>query len=274
MPSPEEPRKPRGNAHKRPLPRTENVAAFYRDSEKIVVVTKDLVLNQLRRDVARIASTFDQQAGRELEKISELVGQTYGILAPRIVGTELIEKDLTSTAARLLHHAGTTLVGALHLARGGFRRQYMVLVRSIIETIAVVIRLCADPKALASFYTGTLSSTKAITFADKALPVFGRIYGMLSNEFVHIGEFHSTFEFMGDYKKDDEDLKVILLNMKLITWVLYVATEMVFVEFLARPRYWKIIARHEEGTRVEVTYKPSEEARKWQEDYLGGEVLE
>ena len=29
MPSPEERRKPRGNAHKRPLPRIENVAAFY-----------------------------------------------------------------------------------------------------------------------------------------------------------------------------------------------------------------------------------------------------
>jgi hypothetical protein len=197
----------RGNAHKRALPAIENIAAGYRDREKIVLVTKDFVLNQLRRDAPRIADSFDKHAGGELDKISELVGRAYGILAPRIVGTDLTEKDLTSTAARLLHHAGTTFVGAVHLARGGFRRQYMVLTRSIVETIAVVIRLCADPKGLSSFYAGTLGSTKAINVANKVFPVFGRIYGTLSKEFVHIGEFHSTFDFLGDYNKDDEDLK-------------------------------------------------------------------
>src|SRR3954471_15580018 len=104
-----EPQKPRGNAHKRPLPAIENVGAIYRDPENIVLVTKDFMLNQLRRDAPRIAGSFDREAGGELDKISELIGQTYGILAPRIVGTDLIGKDLTSTAARLLHHAGTTL---------------------------------------------------------------------------------------------------------------------------------------------------------------------
>jgi hypothetical protein len=87
MPSPETPRKPRGNAYKRPLPPIENVAGIYRGQEKIVVVTKDFMLNQLRRDAPRIATSFDREAGGELDKISELVGQTYGILAPRIVGT-------------------------------------------------------------------------------------------------------------------------------------------------------------------------------------------
>ena len=90
----------------------------------------------------------------------------------------------------------------------------MVLIRSIIETAAGVVRLCSDPDGLANFYAGTLSSTKAISGASKVFPGLGRIYGMLSNEFVHIGEFHAAFDFMGDYAKDDEDLKVILTNMK------------------------------------------------------------
>jgi hypothetical protein len=165
------------------------------------------MLNQLHRDVPRIALSFDRCAGAELDNISELIGQTYGVLAPRIIGTTLTERDLTSTSARLLHHAGTTYVGAVHLARGGFRRQYMSLIRSVFETTAVVIRLCADPKALANFYAGTLGSTKAVNAANKAFPLLGRIYGMLSNEFVHIGENQSAFERRGDYSTGDEDLK-------------------------------------------------------------------
>jgi hypothetical protein len=89
---------------------------------------------------------------------------------------------------------------------------------------------------------------------------------------VHVGEFHAAFDFLGDYAKDDEDLKVILTNMKLTSWVLYVATELVFVEFLARPRYWKIVARHEGGTRVEVSYEPDEQVQKWQAEYLGAQA--
>jgi hypothetical protein len=271
---PREPSRPLGNAHKRPLPAIENVAAAYRDREKIILVTKDFMLNQLRRDAPRIAESFDEWVGDELHKISELVGETYGILAPRIIGTNLNEKDLTSTSARLLHHAGNTFFGAVHLARGGFRRQYMVLIRSVFETVAVVIRLCADPTALANFYAGTLGSTKAVSAANKLFPVFSRIYGMLSNEFVHIGENQAAFEMIGDYSKDDEDLKLILTSMKVTAWVMYVATELVFIEFVPHPRYWKIVARHEGGTRVEVSYDPSERERQWQAQYIGVDLSE
>jgi hypothetical protein len=97
---------------------------------------------------------------------------------------------------------------------------------------------------------------------------------MLSNEFVHIGVNQSAFELMGDYTKDDEDLKVILTAMKATAWVLYVATELVFIEFVSRPRYWKIVAHHEGRTRVEVNYDPSEEERQWQAQFLGVDVSE
>jgi hypothetical protein len=258
----------------RPLPAIENVAAAYRDREKIILVTKDFMLNQLRQGAPRIAGSFDECVGGELDKISELVGRTYGILAPKIIGTNLIEKDLTSTSARLLHHAGTTFIGAVHLARGGFRRQHMVLIRSVFETVAVVIRLCADPKALVNFYAGTMGSTRAVNAANKLFPVFGRIYGMLSNQFVHIGENHAAFERMGDYSKDEDDLKLILATMRMTAWVMYVATELVFIEFVPRPRYWKIVTRHEGGTRVEVNYDPSEEERQWQAQFLGADLSE
>jgi hypothetical protein len=119
-----------------------------------------------------------------------------------------------------------------------------------------------------------MASTKSVTAANKLFPVFGRIYGMLSNEFVHIGENQSAFERMGDYSKDDEGLSVILTSMKAVAWTIYVATELVFVEFVPHPRYWKIIAHREGGTSVEVKYDPSEEERQWQAQFLGADLSE
>jgi len=78
---PREPSRPRGNAHKWPLPAVENVAAVCHDQQKIIVITKDFMLNQLRREAPRIAGSFDKGARGELDKVSELIGKTYGILA-------------------------------------------------------------------------------------------------------------------------------------------------------------------------------------------------
>jgi hypothetical protein len=49
---------------------------------------------------------------------------------------------------------------------------------------------------------------------------------------------------------------------------------LVFIEFVPRPRYWKIVAHHEGGTRVEVNYDPSEQERQWQAQFLGVDVSE
>lgn len=231
-------------------------------------------MNQLKRDAPRIGGSFDECVGDQLDKVSELIGRTYGILAPRMIGTDLTRKELTTTAGNLLNHAGTTFVAAVHLARGGFRRQYMVLIRSVIEAVAVVIRLCSDPKALNKFHAGVRDSTKAVSAAKKVFPLFGHIYGMLSNEFVHIGELHSTFEKMGDYSNKDEDLKLIIESMKTTALVMYVATELAFIEFVPHPRCWKIVARHEDGKMVEIQYDPTEEQRRWLIEFLGEDALD
>ena len=65
-----------------------------------------------------------------------------------------------------------------------------------------------------------------------------------------------------------------VVMMVVTAWVLYVATELVFVEFVPHRRYWKIVARHEGGGKVEVNYAPSEEERHWQAQFLGKDVSE
>jgi hypothetical protein len=254
---------------KRPLPTPQNIANIYVDYEikRVVVITKDILLNQLRREMPLIAASFDEITIDELQQVSELIAATYGILSPRLIGRDLTDQNLAPTCARLLYSAATTFTGCVQLARSGFPRQYMMLNRSVVETVSSVLRLTIDAKALREFYNGKFNSSKTIHAAKQVLPVFGPLYGMLSNQFVHIGEGHSQIEKIGRYSKDDEALSVILINMKITAWLIYVATELVFRASVPAPRYWKVLTRHPEGD--EVMYAPSEAEKEWQAGFFG-----
>jgi hypothetical protein len=143
----------------------------------------------------------------------------------------------------------------------------MMLNRGVIETISTVLRLITDQKTLKEFYAGKFSSSKSIHAAKKVFPVFGHLYGMLSNQFVHIGERHSQVDPMGKYSKDEDDLSDILINMKITAWLIYVSTELVFCASVPQPRYWKILSRRQEGD--EIMYTPSEAERQWQAEFFG-----
>ena len=191
----------------------------------------------------------------------------FTIVLPHILGRDLNDEGRSATCARLLNTATATFVGCVHLARGGFRLQYAILSRSVIETICTVLYLMVSPKALREFHTGKLQSTKSISAAKQVIPIFGEIYGLLSNQFVHITTLHSKLELLTGYKKNDEDLTFIRSNVKTLAWLLFVATELTFIEMVDRPRYWKIVNRREEGN--EVQFDPSEEEWAWQAAFLG-----
>jgi hypothetical protein len=59
----------------------------------------------------------------------------------------------------------------------------------------------------------------------------------------------------------------MLANMKITSWLIYVATELVFRATVPEPRYWKVVTRQREGDQV--MYAPSEAETKWQADFFG-----
>jgi hypothetical protein len=225
------------------------------------------LINELKRDIPIIASSFDDLATTDLTQVSGLIADAYSILSPRLIGRDVTDKDLAPTCARLLHSAAYRFTACIHLARGGFRRQYMMLNRGVVETICTVLRLVTDQKAHKEFYAGKFKSSKSIHPAKTVLPIFGRLHGMLSNQFVHIGEGHSQFQKMGKYSKDEEPLSVILENMRITAWLIYVSTELVFCASVPQPRYWKILFQRENGD--EIMYAPSEAERQWQAEFFG-----
>lgn len=246
-------------------PDPKNVAGFYIDDEnkKVFVVTKDVLLNQLQRDCPRIASSFDRLAGEGLASVSALLGEAMSIVAPQYYLLIGDETSCLAVCSRLLNHSMATFVAAIELARRGFRKQYGSLVRDVIETLSTVLYICRFPEALQQYHDGKLKSSKTIAAANDVIPIFGKLYGLFSNQFVHINKFHEGLGNLIEYKIDDEALGFILPNMKLTCWFIYVVSEYTFIKSVGEPRYFKVIGPNA------IAYNPSKEEREWQNRFLG-----
>jgi hypothetical protein len=183
-------------------------------------------------------------------------------------GRDLDDKALGPTCARLINTAMTTFIANIELARRGYRRQCMTLIRSIVETVATVLHLMTDPSALGAFHEGKLRSTKSITQAKNILPGFGSYYGMLSESFVHIGIGHSVLEPLVEYRAGEAPLEVILNDMRLMVWLLFVTAELAFLDTVREPRYWQIVGRKC------CSFNPSPREREWAYKFLHTQIAE
>lgn len=229
------------------------------DNEQIVFTTKDMIQNQLKRDGPKIRRSFDALARFHIAACSEIFGEATGLIVRHL--PRLNENTFKATASRLFASASSTYLASIEVARHGYRRQYGMLARSFIETIATVIAITIEPKALDEFHEGRLKSTKCVGKAKSVLPPLGMYYGMLSDQFVHIGPAHAAFEPVALYTPEDEALKFIASSLRGDVWLLYLAAELVFHDELQEPRYWK-----QRG--LGVAYDPSEHERAWMREFL------
>src|SRR5262249_25866455 len=118
----------------RTLPPKENVAKVVLDraNKRAVVVTKDILINQIFRDGPIIAKSFDSLTEKDISAISSVLADAIGIIFPHVV---VDAEDYRPTCARLLSSATTAFMASLEVARHGFRRPYGAMARQIIETL-------------------------------------------------------------------------------------------------------------------------------------------
>ncbi len=244
------------------LPRRENVASARIDHEnqRIVFTTKDMLTNQLRRDGPAIAKSFDKIASVHIDACSAVFGTASGMIVHHL--PYLDDLGFKATAARLLMSACNAYLASIEIARHGYRRQYGVMARAFIETLATVIVLSIRPTALAEFHAGTLSSTKRIGWSKPVIEPLGMYYGMLSDQFTHIGVAHAALEPLSKFNTNDEALVFITSSMRGNAWLLYVVTELIYHDEISSPRYWSTQGGGE------VYYAPSDEERSWMSEFL------
>ncbi|ROP84604.1 hypothetical protein EDC65_3959 [Stella humosa] len=248
--------------HGKNIPHTKanNVSSFRVDNEskRAIIVTKDILINQIHRDGPVISRSFDRVAESDLKSASLLISQSVGLSYHHV---KRESKDHRSACAGLLMSTISTFMASIEVARHGYRRPYGAVARGILETLATILHISIEPGALKKFNDGTLSSS--ISIAKKIIPPLGQLYGLFSNEFVHVSKDHAAFEPITLYVAGQEDTSFILSSIKTNSWLIYIVSELIFYDDALNPRYWK---RSEDGG---FQYSPSERELEWAKLFIG-----
>jgi hypothetical protein len=239
-----------------------------RGKHEIIYVTKDILLNTLRRDSTAITDSFDRLHESDLQEMSELLGSSCFLLYTGL-DEATQNKELRATMVQLLLNATSTFVAATTLLRSGFYLQAPILLRSLLETLATVLHLIVVGSDLQRFQDGNLDSKVILASAKKVLPPFGWLYGHFSESFVHIAPVHGQLQPVMPYDESlAEPLKLNIRYLRMAVWLIYVVTELTFVDILKDGKYWKWLGRGKSE------FNPSDQTREWQKIFLMGEIPE
>lgn len=235
--------------------------------KSFIIYTDDMLINQIKRDSIKTAVSFDKLCDCQLQEISRLISIVLMVTNRGIVKANQENDELRLTCLEILVNAVNSFVAATTLLRNGYRLQPGILIRNILEAISTVLHLFVRPNDLKNFHEGRLQSSKTIPTAKKVLPPFGATYGFFSQQFAHIGTLHQRPQPLTLYHKIDVALEINISFLRLTSWLLYVTSELICYEIVGSVRYWHYIGKNEHGSMY--AYNPSDDERKWQEDYLG-----
>jgi hypothetical protein len=232
------------------------------EEQQIMYVTNDILINQLRRDAPKIAESFDRLHDADLREMSNLLGSATFLLTGGFKEVCQKNDELRITCAQLLFNAINSFIGATSLLRDGFYLQTSIMVRSILETLATVMHLLMTSADLERFKRNELELKTVIPSAKTIIPPFGHMYGMFSENFVHISTLHGKLHPIGPYEETSEPLSANLTFLRFSIWLTYVVAELLFVDMIEGGKYWE---RIEPG---KVEWRPSKETVEWQDKFL------
>jgi hypothetical protein len=232
-----------------------------------VLVGGEFLINQFKRDGPKIEASFDRLCMPDLEALSELASQAAGILFAGLSKATSNGDALRTQCAELTVNALNAFSAAVQALRSGYLLAPGIVMRNVVETLAVVAHLMTEPKDLPRFQAGRFSSTSALASAKKMIPVFGHWYGFLTEQFSHIGKIHHSIQPVRPYEERSEPLQLNLSMLRVSLWLTYITAELLFLDCTVSPRYWRRVG---DGTYV---YAPSNEELAWQKMFLGSAEL-
>lgn len=237
-------------------------------NQRVLEFRKTMLINQISRDAEKISKSFDALHGAELEKMSGLFAHCSAIVTSGLIKADLDQDDLRKACAELLFNSLNSMVAAAYMLRGGFVLQPGPVIRSAIESMAVALHLMQFSEDLQKHREHKFESTRAISSAKRVFPPFGQMYGLLSREFTHVGSLHKQLTPIREYIGSEESLQ---LNIQFLTsgiWMCYVSCELVFLDTVSQPRYWREMPDQVAG-KTAYSYEPSAEEKAWMADFLG-----
>ncbi len=243
------------------LLRAETILLDSKD-DQLIIISKDILINQLHRDGPKIQKSFDALCSSDIEEISAFISCSVSILYSGLLVSKKAKAHRMLACTELLINALNSLGASTQLLRSGYTLQPGIVIRSILESVSTVFHLLDRPNDFEKYQNGLLESPKTIAAAKKAIPTFGSLYRAFSENFTHIGHLHRTIQRVEEYRELNDPLKMNIGFLKMTSWLIYVCSELLFHNLIQEPRYWQKV----EGGFM---YNPSEEERGWMEKYLG-----
>ena len=231
----------------------------------LVLVSHDLLVNQLKRDSAAIAESFDALCESDIKDISTLLAQASSIVLRALHDQGRKNEELQSWSVVVLLNVANSLSAAAYVLRAGYLLVPGVVLRNAVEAMAVCLHGLQVPADLKKIKSGEFNTPTAVTTAKKVIPPFGQMYGFLSNIFTHIGPLHHDMQPLVPFTERHEGLTLNLKTLRAATWLFYVVVEFAFIDLLGESgRYWKWEPPNK------AIYGPSDKEREWQKQFLVG----
>lgn len=249
----------------------EDIAGVFYDRKRRrrIVVKKDLLLNQLRRDSLQIGKHFDSMCDDELTSLGSVFSAVQFMVLCGVAKSEQKQDEFFTTCSVLLNNASMTFAAALTLLRFGYRIQPGILVRNVLENVSTVGHLFMKREDLKKHQAGKLKSTDTIKSMKQIIPIFGKLYGFYSDTFAHISSWYTKPHPL-DIFKDNKDPALVanIFSLKGCLWLIYITAELIYLDFLdiKSPNFW---TKREKG---KFLYDPTNETRKWAKQFFGSEI--
>lgn len=210
--------------------------------DAILIIDSDsMLMNRVQREAQIVAASFDQITRDTVAHIEQMYGLAAVLLYKGLADLNGSDDDLRQTCATVLTNAMKSLTAAFALVRTGWRLQPNVCLRNGMEATSVVLHLIQNPAHLSDFKNGRLESTKTLKAAKAALPIIGQLYGILSEEFTHIGRPFWHTQKGNVYTDSEPELWQNLAGIAGFALMLYIVTELLFLESVPEPQCWKKI---------------------------------
>jgi SEC-C motif-containing protein len=219
----------------------DDVAASVQIGDTLKLYGSKMLSNRVDREASAIAKHFDELCRDHVKDIEEVYSSAASLLHYGVTQAKQQNDDLRSTLGIVLTNGLKSFTAGFALLRGGWRLQPYQCVRNAFETLSVAIHLAVTPGDLERFKRDELDSTKTFNSAKRLMPIFGRAYGNMSNQFIHIGKPFRHFQRANKYTEDEKDLWGCLLTLMTLIWFAYEVVELVFYHFVNNPIFWRNI---------------------------------
>jgi tetratricopeptide (TPR) repeat protein len=249
-----------------------------------------LLRRLFREGFEESARLFDEEFDDTLGDLSRRLAEAYELLS--LVGLRRDQQAIpppVKTAFHLLHEALNLLIVALQVLRGGSELGALSVARQALELAAVAVAITVTPQRWEEFSTGRLNATKCIGPVAKSMPIVGRIYGCLSEHYVHpsalsVGRSLTApwspegtsrivvGSIYDPYRRDR--FAVALLRVGQVAFAVHALSELAILPFVERPSFWRqgkaadgtpfadwalTVSRLDEFRRLEDQLAPSED---------------